>query len=192
MTSSKQLIDLKPGDLIGFSGYNLESYLINLATYGLPAYGLSHLGIVSEWRNELLIFESTTGSATPCVIQQAYVQGTQAQRLASHVLHYRGAIWHYPLVKPLRWSEGKRLTQFLLKTIGRPYDTEGARRSGGKLLSYLLRRESLEALFCSEWVAAAHRHIERFDTKVASQWSPNALIREERRRGILDDPIRCK
>jgi hypothetical protein len=191
MTSSKQLIDLKPGDIVGFSGHNLDSYLINLATYGLPRWGISHVGIVSEYRNELLIFESTTEAPAPCVIQGAYVQGTQAHRIATHLHHYRGKMWYYPLVKPLRWSEGKRLTAFLMRTLGRPYDLSGARHAAGKLWSYLLRDNALDALYCSEWVVAAHRHIERFDTPW-SNWSPNALIREERRRGIIATPWRIK
>jgi hypothetical protein len=47
-------------------------------------------------------------------------------------------------------------------------------------------------LFCSEWVAAAHRHIKRFHTDHVGKWSPNRLVRTERKLGILGSPGRLK
>lgn len=188
------LHNLNPGDIIGFSGFNLESYFINVVTYGWPGWSISHVGIVGHYKGHDLIFESTTDSPHKCEVQRAYVQGTQAHKL-EHIYDYKGRIWHYPLVKPLRGWESKALTRYLTDGLGRRYDVAGARRAGAKVWSWIQARlypENQEALFCSEWVAGAHRFIERFDTPNISSWSPNALIREERRRGILHCGLRLK
>jgi len=190
------LANLRPGDIIGFSGANSTSDFINLVTYGVPRWSISHVGIVAEYPNHVnLIFESTTEAPDRCPIQNAYVTGSQAQEIEPRVLHYKGRVWHYPLVKPLRSWESKALTRFLVASLGKRYDAAGAQLAGAKLWSYIharLHAENQEALFCSEWVCAAHRYIERFDTPNISSWSPNALIREERRRGILHCRVRLK
>jgi hypothetical protein len=195
LNPSHVLASLKSGDIIGFSGHNIHSYIINLATYGWPGWGISHVGIIADYEGQKLIFESTTSAPDKCVIQNAYVTGTQAQRIVSRISHYNGKVWHYPLAKPLRMHESYRLTSFLMRNIGKPYDTAGSMLAGARLWSDIqafFHEESLAALFCSEWVAAAHRHIERFDTPHVGKWSPNRLLREERRRGILNPPVRVK
>lgn len=196
MTSLKQSLDLQPGDIIGFSGANPTSDFINLVTYGIPRWSISHVGICAAYPDgQVLIFESTTEAADPCYIQHAYVTGTQAQKAEPRIASYKGRVWHYPLVKPLRSWESKALTRFLVNDLGRRYDSEGARRAGAKLWAWIqaqLHEESREALFCSEWVAAALRHIERFDTVNISSWSPNALLREGRRRGLISKSGRLK
>ncbi len=193
---SSLLSHVLPGDIIGFSGANSTSDFINIVTYGLPRWSISHVGIVAAYPGEVnLIFESTTDGVHPCFIQNAYVTGSQAQLIEPRIADYVGRVWHYPLVKPLRAWESKALTRFLMGGLGKRYDNAGATLAGAKIWSYIQSRlhpESLEALFCSEWVAAAHRFIERFDTPNISSWSPNALIREERRRGILEKPVRLK
>jgi hypothetical protein len=195
MNSLKQYPDLRPGDIIGFSGANVISDCINLVTYGWPRWSISHVGIVATYPNDvLLIFESTTEAPDKCYVQNAFVTGTQAQLIEPRISHYNGRVWHYPLVKSLRPWESKALTRFLVDGLGRRYDAEGAQRAAAKLWAYVqaqLHPESQEALFCSEWVCAAHRFIERFDTTNLN-WSPNALIREEQRRGILGKAIRLK
>lgn len=208
MNSLRQYPDLRPGDIIGFSGANSTSDFINLVTYGCPRWSISHIGVVAaypkgsldaKWLPDgrsdvLLIFESTTEAPDKCYIQNAFVTGSQAQLIEARASHYNGKVWHYPLVKPLRQWESKALTRFLVGGLGRRYDAAGAARAAAKLWAYVQSRlhpESQEALFCSEWVCAAHRYIERFDTTNLN-WSPNALIREERRRGILGKAIRLK
>lgn len=187
-------VDLRPGDVLAFSGGNIHSDIINLTTYGWPRWGASHVGIIADYDGTYLIFESTTSAAYKCAIQHAFVTGTQAQRVGQRIQSYKGRVWAYPLVKPLHFGESYRLTKFLMKGIGRPYDGEGAMRAGARLwadIQAFLHEESLSALFCSEWVAAAMRHVGRFDTKHVGKWSPNALIRELRR-GQLGEPVRCK
>lgn len=185
----------KAGDLIGFSGDSWLSAGINLATYGVPFWSLSHVGIIGEHEGELLLFESTTLTDLPCVVQGKAVCGTQAVRLDSRVASYKGKIWHYSIYRPLYPFESKRLTGFLLEYLGQNYDTIGAFRAGGIGWSWIeskLRRQDLSSLFCSEYCAAAHAHVGIFRTDHVSRWSPNRLIRAKRRRGILLKPWRLK
>jgi Orthopoxvirus protein of unknown function (DUF830). len=194
-TSLLELGNLKAGDVIGFCGSNYHSDLINILTYGWPRYHISHVGVVADYEGNLLIFESTTSAPDKCVIQNAYVTGSQAQRPSLRVPHYKGKVWHYPLVKPLTLAKSYRLTNYVMKNIGKPYDAAGAMHAGARLWAdcqAFLHEESLAALFCSEWVASAHRHIGLFETANASKWSPNRLIKEELRRGILSKPVRLK
>jgi hypothetical protein len=151
--------------------------------------------ILAEHNNDLLIFESTTGCDEECVITKKKQNGTQAHYIDSRLQSYRGKVWHYPLLRPLRTGERKKLSSYLVSSLGIPYDTRGASQSGGKLWSLIesrLHKESLSSLFCSEWVAAGLREIERFDTINASAWSPNSLIRECNERGMLRQCRRIK
>ncbi|REJ65646.1 MAG: hypothetical protein DWQ31_17045 [Planctomycetota bacterium] len=187
--------EIKAGDLIGSSGHHLLGAAINLATYGIPFWGLSHVGIIGEHNGELLLFEATTLSDLPCVIQGKPVDGTQAHRLGARLESYRGKVWHYPLYRPLYAFEQERLSTFLVSHIGVDYDAIGAFRAGGVGWSWIeskLYRQNLSSLFCSELCAAAHAHIGVFRTDHASRWSPNRLCRTERRRGILLKPWRLK
>lgn len=192
---STALPNLRPGDIIAFSGYNWQSYFINAVTYGVPLFSVSHVGIMAEHANALMLFESTTNTQHPCAIRRQYVRGTQAHFIEDRMATYDGKIWVYPLVKALRRNERHRLSKYLLGTLGRPYDSLGATRSGAKvwaILQSMLHKESVAALFCSEWVADALRHIERFDTDHVGKWNPNSLVREARRRGIVGKPVRLK
>ena len=40
--------EIKAGDIIGFSGDSWISALVNVATYGIPFWGLSHVGILGH------------------------------------------------------------------------------------------------------------------------------------------------
>lgn len=190
---SKLPSNVLPGDIIGFSGYSLQSYFINCVTYGIPAYGVSHVGIIGEWHGSLLLYESTTGSKLPCYVAGKPFHGTQCHEIDARLQEYRGKAWHYPLRLPLRPWERKALSRFLTGSLGRPYDSTGAYRAGASAWSWLMARlhaENEAALFCSEWCVAALRFIERFDTDHTGRWSPNAFIRECRRRAILLSPRR--
>ena len=185
----------KAGDVVGFSGDSWLSVGINLATYGIPFWSLSHVGILGEHDGELLLFESTSLSELSCAIQGQPVWGTQAHRLDECVEAYGGRVWHYPLYRPLYPFENKRLSAFLAEYLGKDYDAIGAFRAGGIGWSWLeskLRRQDLTSLFCSEYCAAAHACVGVFRTDHVSRWSPNRLVRTERRRGILLKPWRLK
>jgi len=187
---------IQPGDIIGFSGESLISDFINIVTYGVPRWGISHVGIMGEAKDgRLLLFESTTLDGLPCEIAGSPFNGTQAHSLDAVIKAYQGKVWHYPLCRTLYENERQRLTQFLMETIHTPYDEMGAFRSGGVGLSWiesLFREEDLTKIFCSEWCCAAHTEIGIFRTDNVSRWNPNRFVRTERRQGILRKPRRLK
>ena len=209
--------DLKAGDILGFSGDSWWSAGINIATYGFPWWSLSHVGIIAEIPEDCLwpgfdyevhwnfrswppapgtkvLFESTRSCSLPCIFQNEIVRGVQGHKPADRIAEYRGKVWRYPMCRELRPLESERLTHFLLSHLGRNYDALGAFRAGGIGFSWLesrFRPEDLTSLFCSEYVAAAQKHI-RLLHGSASRWSPNLLVRKERREGLLLKPRRMK
>jgi hypothetical protein len=188
--------DIKAGDVIGFSGNGLVSGLVNLATLGIPCWGISHVGIMAHADDgRLLLFESTSLEDCPCEISGEDFSGTQAHTLDRIVKAYDGKVWRYPLYRPLFDQEDKRLTEFLMDTIHTPYDAMGAFRSGGIGLSWvesLFREQDLHMIFCSEWVAAALSYIGIIHTDNASRWNPNRLCRRLRRDELLFKPRRLR
>jgi hypothetical protein len=186
---------MRSGDIMGFLGKNPGSHLINLFTYGLPLNGLSHVGIVADYQGDLVLFESTTWSTEPCLIQGKQIKGVQVHKIIPRIDKYEGRVWHYPLTKPLNLADRQGLTDFLLAQVGKGYDAVGAFRSGGEGFSWLeskLHHEHLTTLFCSEMCAAAHREVNRFQTTNAGRWNPNSFTRAEISRGTLSKPIRFK
>ena len=187
----------KAGDIVGFSGRSWLSAGINIATYGIPLWGLSHVGILANTPDgRLLIFESTSlDGDIPCEITGKAICGTQAHALDFILNRYHGAAWHYPLYRPLYANEDERLTEFLIETVGVPYDAMGAFRSAGVGLSWiesLFREQSLTSIFCSEWVAAAYAVTGLHPTDNVSRWNPNRLCRHLRGHDILCKPRRLK
>ena len=76
--------EVQPGDIIGFSGECLTSDLINIATYGIPRWGISHVGIMGEATDgRFLLWESTTLDGLPCEITGKPFFGTQAHSAGS-------------------------------------------------------------------------------------------------------------
>jgi len=195
MTSA--LRDMKPGDLIGYSGQGWISAIINLGSYGLPNRGLSHVGIIggSATNGTRLVFESTSLCDSPCAITGRRTRGVQAHPIDESIREYRGRVYHYPLYRKLYRHETDRLTRYLFQAVGLPYDTKGAIRSGGvglSALESLIRGQDLSALFCSEFVASALAHIGLFQTANASRWNPNCLIRTLQQLGTFGPMGRLK
>lgn len=187
---------IKAGDVIGFSGRSWLSAGINLATYGIPLWGISHVGIMAnDASGRLLIFESTSLDDLPCEISGKIFTGTQAHKLDDILRVYKGRAYHYPLYRPLYPDEDERLTQFLMDTIETPYDKMGAFRSAGVGLSWiesLFREQDLSTIFCSEWTVAALSVIGVFPTSNASRWNPNRLCRHLRWNHVVYKPRRLK
>ncbi len=175
---------VKPGDVIGFSGRGWASALVNIGTYGIPFFGISHVGIMAKASDErLLLFESTSLSNLPCALSGENFVGTQAHVLSEVVASYPGRVYHYPLYRPLYPNEDARLTQFLMATVHTPYDLMGAFRSTGVGISWIeswFREQDLTEIFCSEWLASALSMIGIFPTSNASRWNPNRIIRHLR------------
>lgn len=185
--------EFKDGDLVAFSGFGRSSVIVNLATYGVPFWSASHVGIIGTYQGERLLFESTSLSNIPCVVQGKAFKGVQAVRLQERLNTYVGRAWHYPLYRQLFGAEEMRLNEFLLEKIAIPYDLAGGMRSAGVGVSWLesrMRGEDLSLLFCSEYATAAHRRIGILQTDNASRWNPNKLIRYERSQKTLLRPGR--
>lgn len=194
MTKDELLKRVKTGDVFGFSGSHYSSDFINAVTLGIPRVSISHVGIVCEVNGEKLLFEAMMEPAEECIVSRKVFAGAQAH-LASDVLNYQGKVWHYPLYRELFQHEERRLRWKLIATVGTPYDTIGAMRSGGLLFAMLeasARRQNKTSLFCSEWVATSLSDIGIFATGNVSRWNPNKLIRRLRLTGILEEPYRLK
>ncbi len=174
----------RPGDVIGFSGNSWVSAGVNLCSFGIPLWGLSHVGIVGNaFRADLELWDSASGF------------GVRHQRYSTGIELYEGKAWLYRLARPLYPHECGRLRSHLDSMLGLPYDTKGALRAGGLLWAAVqgrIRGESLTSLFCSEFVAEQLSHIGVFNTTNASRWSPNHLMRTLRRLGIVQKPARLK
>lgn len=187
--------DFRPGDLIGFSGKAWTSAFIQCVTYGIPFWSLSHVAIVGPHEDQTLLFESDENPILKCSIRGTISKGVQAHSITEKVASYPGKVWHYPLSRQLYDFESKRLNEFLHSHIGNSYDQIGAIRAGGLGFSWVescLHEENLSSLFCSEYCAAAHREIGLFPTDNVGRWSPNRLVRKERRMGLLLRPRRLK
>ena len=63
--------EVKAGDILGFSGRSWISAGINIATYGIPLWGISHVGIMAHSPDgKLRFFESTSlDGDIPCEIR---------------------------------------------------------------------------------------------------------------------------
>jgi len=186
---------MKAGDLVGFSGACFLSDMVNIATLGIPRFGISHVGIVAPEGQGLALWESTEHNPLPDLIAHRIVKGVQVHELDLAVENYQGKVYLYPLYRELYQDEQDRLAEFLASMYGRGYDEIGAIRSAGVGLSYiesLLHPENLSSIFCSEMVAKAYSELGLLPTHNASRWSPNRLVRRLRRRSILLPSLRLK
>lgn len=197
----------RPGDVLGFSHGGMLGVTINLATLGVPFWGLSHVGIVTRQGDGKLLYneqsaaciellvvcESTVLAFHPCLATNRDVAGVQIQPLCRRLWSYQGKVWSYRLRRPLTAQSEEKLMQFCHSHLGKSYDAVGAFRARGAGFGWLekrLRSEDLSSVFCSEFAAAALRHVGVFDTDNASRWNPNALCRALVRRGVVHVPVR--
>lgn len=189
------MMALDDGDVLGFSGQGLVSDAINIGTYSMPRWGLSHVGIVSTYKGCRYIFESTTQNGDKrCAISGYAVDGVQAH-LLDDILTRPGKVWHYKLTKPLSIRRRNALAFLLESYLGRPYDMKGAARSGGfflRVIESILRKQEVSRLFCSELVALVLTGIKVTDIMNASGQSPNSLVRHLGRNGICRKRVRIK
>lgn len=189
---------IQAGDIIAFSGSDWVSDAINLVTWGLPRRGIHHVGIVSLIHNEPVLYEAMSSAdyRGPCLRTGRKVAGFQAHKLDEILDTVEGQrVFQLPLRCPLYPHQETRLQQYLDSLLGTPYDRLGAFRAGGlalRTVASLIHRECLSSLFCSEVAAATLAHIGVFQTRTASQWSPNGLCRRLRYEGVCGDFRRLK
>ncbi len=189
------LSTLKPGDVLGFSSCSCSGAVVNLATFGVPFWGLSHVGIVARWQGELLLFESTSLCGQPCVIRGNQVVGLQAHKIQRRVAKYNGKVWVYPLRNRLGEANDHGLGLLCQGYLGRSYDYIGAFRCRSTPFGWLERKLSgpnKQALFCSEFVANMLLSCGQFRTLDTEKWNPNNLCRALVKRGVTSKPQRLK
>lgn len=186
----------RPGDLLGFSHCSASGVIVNLGTFGVPFYGLSHVAIVAHHPDtgRPVLFESLESENGPCLIQNAVVTGVQCQPIRQRIARYRGHVWSMPLAEPLNDEESERLTAKATLYIGRQYDYVGAKRSRGLTLfeKALYRAPDLTSLFCSEYVADLLMTSDRLSPCNVSRMNPNRLYRRMKGEGRFGQIVREK
>lgn len=193
MTENEILARVKTGDVLGFSGAHWTSDFINVVTFGVPRWSISHVGIVCEVGGRKLLFEALMDAPSECAITGELTKGAQAHDIGEVLGRYKGRVWHYPLYRPMYRHEEQRLKFGLIAACGTPYDQLGAFRSGGfmfGMLQGIVRRESKNTLFCSEWLMYSIGETGIYATGNASRWNPNKSVRRLRLAGILESPYR--
>lgn len=179
-------------DIVGFSERGPVGCLINLLTFGVPFWGIGHVGTIARHVDELLLYHSTAAQSLPCAITGKFVDGVQAQRPDEFIAQYPGRIWRYP---SKRVPPSEALTWWLEDKLGTAYDYVGAMEARKTPLAWLHRKltpESLNRIFCSEYLAAMLRYLGWMDFKDASEVTPNALCRSVVRAGVYGKPERVK
>ncbi len=157
-------LTVSPGDVLVYSGTSLMARLINWFTFGpshvavvaaVPKSALPSVWQDKAWIDRLLVFESTTLSARPCVIYGIRFAGVQAHEI-DDVFKYAGQVWRLPLYDSLSNGESVRLTELAMKHLGRSYDAVGAFLSAWRLLKRILwwRTVQRNTVYCVEYVGS--------------------------------------
>ncbi|HVA51367.1 MAG TPA: hypothetical protein VNH11_33810 [Pirellulales bacterium] len=179
-------LTFQPGDLVLFAGNNCESRGIALATCSpaqlLLGQWFSHVGLCANYRDRVLLFESTTLCDLACDIQRAKVRGPQAHDPRLRIAGYQGRVWRMRLAQDRRLGveQSRELTAFLVGKLGEGYDYEGAAISGLRLLR-LARwiRPRLDSLFCSRYAMSALKAIDVVDHDLnPAAYSPARMVRD--------------
>jgi hypothetical protein len=193
-------MDFKDGDIIGFSGAHYLSDFINIVTYGIPRYSLSHVGILARknTRSKWLVFEANEDVPWQCAVTHRKHDGVQAHSLDLLLERYPGKMWLYSRIGYPVYDSGHtwvELYNALVNELGTPYDWMGAKMAGGFIHSAIqgiLHKQDTSSLFCSELIAMILNEYGILDTNNVSKWSPNRLMRHLTRKGIYDKAVRIK
>ena len=140
---------MRPGDLIGFSGKGPFSTLIKAVTVS----DISHVGVILQTQID------NTGKYINQIIESTSLTpefaGVQINRMSARVRDYEGDIYLYSLTKDSRKKlDLVEFFQFMLKQNKKPYDTIQAGLSALDLIPDT--KEDLRKLFCSELVTAGY------------------------------------
>lgn len=189
----------EPGDIFACYGADAVSRTITLGTINPFApkglrLGPSHVAIAAPWRrprstyreNKLVWIESTSLSASPCLIRKGLVSGMQAHEPKERLKEYAsGRVDLYRLtdIQKLTSDEGLLLGKILVEHfIEREiaYDYQGALLAGMRAFqrTRLFPGADLHSVFCSEVVAACLMRLFRMNRKNPTRYSPASLLRE--------------
>ena len=165
--------DPKPGDLVFFWGNDWVSKVIEFTTFG-P----SHVGIMTNYKGQLLLAESTTLCRHECVAQGKRVSGVQLHHLSDRLKDYpKGQARLYPLVDDFALDaigQG-RLEALLTSYLGTTYDYVNAGLTATFYLKYLNPYPDRHSLFCSALVARLYQVLNRLNHGNPEWYSPSHL-----------------
>ncbi len=186
----------RPGDVLGFSNRGCTGIVINLTTWGIPRWGLSHVALVGRHPDtgEPVLWESLALIDRPCLIQKKVTTGLQVQPIRERVERYNGRVWHYRLTNRLTEDEQDQLAEYCQRFLGTNYDHVAAFRARGLtcLERWVFRPEDLKAMYCGEWMITAHRYVNRIQGVNASRMNPNRGVRIELKMNVLQQPTRLR
>lgn len=150
---------MKPGDIIAFSGKGQFSEIIKWATLS----AVSHVGIILQ--SKLLFDDEPQSGYFNQVIESTSLNGfsgVSISRLSDRLATYEGEIWWLPLSDASRAKLNfKAFYDFLLHQEHKPYDTTQAVKSALDALDAIPligdathNKEDFSKFFCSELAAA--------------------------------------
>jgi hypothetical protein len=152
---------IKPGDVIAFSGSDIPSEVVKLATrseYVHVAIALATQPNLDGQR-DILITESHIDLSLPSLGTGKRTLGVQIQWLSQRLAHSQGAVWWAALKSPLAEASLETMQTWLRTQEANqiPYDFVQAIGAGLNAIENIeiLSRSDTKALFCSELVTCA-------------------------------------
>lgn len=150
--------DMKPGDIIAFSGKGHFSEIIKWATRA----PVSHVGIILQ--TQILDMETDDDRFFNQIIESTSLKdfsGVTINRLSDRIKTYEGEMWWLPLSDASRAKLNKRkFYNYLFKQDRKPYDTPQALKSALDTLDNVPllgkathNKEDFSKFFCSELAA---------------------------------------
>ena len=145
---------LQTGDLVIFGGHYRLSKLIRSWTR-FPA---SHVASIIRKGDRIRYVEASEGDMYP------EREGVIVSDFSNSIPFYKGDIWVARLRKDIREKiDEKKFYDFLMNQVGKEYDYDDMAKAGFDKLDNLVpltrNKEDESALFCSELVAAAYKHV---------------------------------
>jgi len=147
--------NMKPGDVIAFSGKGTFSEVIKWATWS----PISHVAVLMQTR----VKDYASNSFFNQIIESTSLNdfnGVQMSQLSQRLEAYHGDVWWLPLREPMTAEQHTAFYEFLFKQAKerKRYDMPQAIKSALDLLDKQhgpgYNHESFERFFCSELVAA--------------------------------------
>ena len=156
----------------------------------------SHCGIISISGGCPLLWESTTLSDVPDLIEGRKIEGVQCTLPWVRVHKYRGRVWIMVPRRKLSRNQSLELTGYLMQQHGKPYDFRELVLEASRVTRWWinLSRGTRDAFFCSELVIAALCHVGILDREEVrpEDWRPADLARKLVRLGLYRRPVLVK
>lgn len=183
---------LQPGDIMACYGTDWVSRGITWQTASLFGprrlrLGPCHVAIMLPIAGELLWCESTSLNQHACLIRQKQVAGCQVHESYYRVHDYKSDGGRVDVYRPtginrLSGTEERLVGDIFKRYLawaGVRYDFHGAAISGTRLWKWLpwAPPQTLEAMFCSEVVAALLMRIGRLPRENPTIYNPASLLR---------------